>query len=151
MKSNKPATMKEARIAAGLTLEQVAAEVKISYSAARAIEIGIGRNYPAATKHRISDLLGVPFFDMFPEERDRLEGLIEEIRKSDHRLAMLKDYLPEIRFRKDAAARAVLNAATLDELDEIFHSGVTAEEAVEALGALAKKCGLSAPQIKTTK
>lgn len=152
MKDTKPSRMRQARQAAGLTLEQVAAAAKISYSAARAIEIGIGRNYPATTKHRISDILHVPFFSMFPEERERLQGLMEEIKGArDHRLAMFKEYLPEIRFRNDAAARVVLNAATLDELEEIFHSGVTVGEAVEALEDLAKKYGLRAPQIRPMK
>ncbi len=147
MTVKKLVTMKEARERAGKTLEWVAAETRISYSAARALEKGLGLNYAPAIKHRVSDLLGQPFFSMWPEEAEKLQGLTKEM-KSTHRLEMLKDYLPEIKFRNESTANAVLKAADLDELDEIFHSGVTPEEALATLNALAKKYRLPAPEIK---
>lgn len=80
MKSKKVMSMKEARLAAGLTLEQVAAAAGISYSAVRALEIGIGKNYSVAIKHSVSSVLGVPFFSIFPEEWEKLGGLMEELK-----------------------------------------------------------------------
>jgi transcriptional regulator with XRE-family HTH domain len=150
MKSKK--SMAEARAASGKTLEEVAAAAKISYSAARALEKGIGRNYAPAIKHRISDFLGVPFFSMWPEEQERLQGIFEEVSREDrerlHLLLTLKDYQRTLRFASDSAAATLLNAMSLDELDGIFRSGVSRDDVIDALRAAAKLHKLPMPGIK---
>lgn len=138
------------RMQAGKTLEQVAAEAGISYSAIRALEIGLGKNYAPGLKHRVSDYFGVNFFQLFPEERERLEGIMAERQKrvADHRLLMLHDFVPGLRFKNKSNVAAILKAMTIEELGGIFHSGLTKEEALEHLRRGAKKYNLAEPKVK---
>jgi hypothetical protein len=100
--------------------------------------------YSPSLKHKISDFYGANFFITFPEERLRLGPIM----KPEVRRLMLAEYIPELRFQDEGAITAILNAATLDELDTIFHSGVDDDEVLGALAVLAKKYDLPAPQVK---
>jgi len=99
-------------------------------------------------KHRVSDYFGANFFQLFPEERERLEGIMAEREEERHRLLMLYDFVPALRFKDEAAIAAVLDAMSLDELGELFHSGLTEKEALGHLRKAARKYRLAEPRVR---
>lgn len=144
----KTLSLRKLREEAKKTLEQVAAETGLSYSAVRALEIGLGKNYAPAIKHKLSDYFGVNFFQLFPEERERLEGIMTELQEGQHRLLTLYDFVSDLRFKDEEKAIAILMAMSLDELGNLFHSGLSKEEAIDHIRRAAKKYRLAEPKLK---
>jgi transcriptional regulator with XRE-family HTH domain len=126
------------------TLKEVSEGSGVPVMTYSALEKGWGRNYAPAIKHRVADYFGVNFFRTFPEERLRLEAIM----RPEARRLMLAEYLPDLRFQDEGSVSDVFNAATLDEVDEIFHSGTSAKEALSKLTKLAKKYNLPTPVAK---
>jgi hypothetical protein len=146
MSKHKKLTLRELR--AERTLKEVSEGSGVPISTYRALEMGWGKNYAPALKHRVSDYFGVNFFQLFPEERERLEGIIIERQEGRHRLLTLYDFVPGLRFKDEEKAAAILMAMNLDELGDLFHSGLTEEEALEHLRRAAKKYKLVEPKVK---
>jgi hypothetical protein len=142
MSKDKKLTLRELR--GERTFKEVSEGSGVPISTYRALEMGWGKNYAPVLKHRVADYFRVNFFVAFPEEHERLKAIM----RPEARRLMLAEYLPKLHFRDEAVVSAILNAATLDELDEIFHSGISIKEAFDALVGLAKKYHLPAPQIK---
>jgi DNA-binding XRE family transcriptional regulator len=149
--------IKALRKMGGLNQAQVAVGAGISIATLYNIEHGYEETTTDETKKKLADFFKCDVEDIFPaqmvgnipkEQYNRQYKRGKTAASRSHRLEMLKDYLPEIEFVDPRAADKVLIKMTLDELDEIFHSGISVKEALSTLVALAKKYNLPAPQTK---
>lgn len=73
MNEKKKSPMRKAREKAGLTLEKVAIETGIAFTTVQAYESGRGVGYSVEGKAKIAAFLKEPFFDLWPEERERMK------------------------------------------------------------------------------
>jgi transcriptional regulator with XRE-family HTH domain len=138
----------------GLNQIQVAASAGISIATLYNIEHGYEETTTAETKEKLAKFFECDIDDIFPAQMIGNETKVRydqrKAKKSSHsyRLDMLKDFLPDLRFKNEAAAALVLDVMSLDELGDLFHSGLTKEEALRHIRQAAKKRGLIEPRIK---
>lgn len=135
--------LRKVRKEQSLTLRELAKKSAVNYSSIWQLEHGFGDSVGAIIKAKIASALRVEMFSLFPEERRKAERIF-----SSHRFRMLLDFLPEIRFISPKATDKILKQMALDELDDLFHSGLTEEEAIEQLQRAAKKYDLPMPEIR---
>ena len=136
----------------GLNQIQVAAGADISIATLYNIEHGYEATTTMETKEKLAKFFECDVDDIFPaqmignETKARYDQKKTKKSSHSHRLDMLKDFLPDLRFKDEAAAASVLDVMSLDELGDIFHSGLTKEEARNSLRQAAKKYDLAEPK-----
>lgn len=148
----KKLSLHDLRKKAGFTLEEVSQKSGVPYSTVRALEIGMGKGFSLNIKRKIADVFHVEVLKLFPEEMEKIQGLMEELKSKkeirSHRFDTLKDFLPDLHFKNESAVSVTLDSMSLDELGDLFHSGLTKKEALEHLKKAAKKYGLPMPEIR---
>jgi DNA-binding XRE family transcriptional regulator len=137
-----------------LNQTQVAAGADISIATLYNIEHGYEETTTIETKEKLAKFFECDVDDIFPAQmignETRAKYDLRKVRKSlrSHRLDMLKDFLPNLRFKDEAATAAVLDAMSLDELGDLFHSGLDEKDALDHLLRAVKKYGLAQPKVK---
>ena len=111
------------------------------------------RRRQTKTRKKLADFFKCDIDDVFPaqmvgnitkEQYDRRKAPAPH----SHRLATLRDFLPNLRFRNEAVVGEILDSMSLDELGDLFHSGLDSEEALDHLRRAGKKYGLAEPKIR---
>jgi len=94
MKAKKIYTLRELRLARGLTLQQVADQVGASMTTIHVLETSKeGRqNYSILLKHKLSDFYGIPLRLLFPEVVEQANFLLGKTRKGASRQVQM--FLP---------------------------------------------------------
>jgi DNA-binding XRE family transcriptional regulator len=138
----------------GLNQTQVAAGAGISIATLYNIEHGYEETTTMETKEKLAKFFECDVDDIFPAQMIGNETKAKydqrKARKSSHshRFDVLKDFLPNLRFKDEATITEILDAMSLDELGDLFHSGLDEEEALDHLRRAAKKYRLAEPKIK---
>jgi len=75
MKKRRVLNLRELRKAKGWTQQDLAERAGVNLSNYNAIENGRGRGFKVVMKQGIANVLGVNLFDLFPEEREKVEEI----------------------------------------------------------------------------
>ena len=81
MRKKKSLSLRELRLAAGLSIQDVSAKTGIPSSTVQAIEIGRGRNFSAGAKHMLAHFFKVDPLALFPELEEQIAALAGTGRK----------------------------------------------------------------------
>jgi len=81
MKRKKTYNLRELRLAAGLTMQQLAEQTGINIASVQAIETGRGKNYSVIAKHTLADFFHVPARRLFPEIQTEIDLLMGKSRQ----------------------------------------------------------------------
>lgn len=145
--------VKSLRKKMGLNQATVAVGAGISIATLYNIEHGYEQTTTLDTKKRLAKYFKCDVQDLFPAQMIGNETKEEYDRKivrrtPSHRFEMLKDFLPDLEFSDEVATAQILESMNIDELGELFRSGLTKEEALDHLQRAAKKNNLSMPETK---
>lgn len=151
---NKALTLREARLKAGITVQELANKSRLTWATVQAIETGRTPGTFTA-KMNLANALGLTLKDIWPktyaEMADRIStpGWAKKNRPRHHRFATFREFFPDLEFQNDLVVEKILIAMTPEEISEhIFHSGPIKEEALKDLNKAAKKYGLKEPELK---
>src|SRR4030042_5101969 len=81
MRKKKSLSLRELRLAAGLSIERLSVSTGIAYSVIQALEIGRGRNFSAGAKHMLAHFFKVDPLALFPELEEQIAALAGTGRK----------------------------------------------------------------------
>lgn len=153
-----------------LTLMALALKAGVSYTTVWNLENGDEAKVDPEIKRRVAKVLGAQSEILFKSEVARIKrdeallyriqrGLEEDYKKGiiteaqfsltrHHLLLTLFDFCPGLKFEYELEVEDILTKMTSDELGDLFHSGLTKEEAIDHLNRAALRLGLKAPELR---
>ena len=153
-------------------MKALAAKCGVSYATIWLLENYQETKVSPEIKQRVAKALVVDAVSLFKTEamryNDMLHELVDQMKKGHilkreahrilkaegfqpsrhHLLSTLLDFCPGLNFEYEDDAEDILVKMTPDELGDLFHSGLTQEEAIDHLNRAALRLGLKAPELK---